>query len=218
MRTGTALAILAGAVAALVAVPAQAQSVVCCGAEVDVGGAWEGAVPHRHCQSYLDTAPPEILRRMCSRRSELNCLDTMRCGDVPGGRVTLEPDALVASLERAVGGAPPGADRAGRVLLPKNARPGKQTRFTVWLDDAGCALPAAGFAEDPPRDAKGAAKRVLLGLVAPGGGGVRVQLRLRDLATGAMTPATGEAPGGGPSAVLSATRLALDRLQVTCGR
>lgn len=87
--------------------PVQAQSIICCSANIAVGGGWTGSSRVANCQQYFNSASTDILRRMCQQRAALSCLNTDRCSELPPGD-TAAPDPTSGGADP-----PAGPDRDG---------------------------------------------------------------------------------------------------------
>jgi hypothetical protein len=218
--------------AGLAEAPASAQSIVCCNQAVNIEGPWIGSGRVKDCQEYLDTAPPETARLMCKQRSHLTCLNLKRCEEFPNetdssdepGQAEGAPadDPVVGGLEEGFGVPPQAPPPDGGVspprlvyLIMRKPEAGAGREFKAWIDDAACILRRD---DTTTLEAPGsAARHEILGKLVPGDGRVKLELRARDLASGAETePVLGEATGEDRAAIAAATRQALKRLSLVC--
>jgi len=227
----TAIAALAIAVAA---VSASAQDIICCNAFINSNGPWIGASRIADCQGYFNSAPLKTATLLCRQRAALWCIDTSRCDSLdngaeppktqpPGGRVSLPPadPGVTEGLEEGFN-APP-APPAGAVSPPRLVYlmawpPGKSGKpsnsFKAWLDDSACVLPVV-----VATDSRSSAMHEVTGKLERSRGLSKVELRAREIASGALIgPVTGNANGEDALAVAAATRAALGRLGLVCGR
>jgi hypothetical protein len=194
---GAALALL------LVAPLAHAQSVLCCNLNINVDGDWFGSLRVDDCQKYLDEAPIDIARPMCSQRGDLKCLDTRRCDALPEFRdTTAESDRR--GLEEGFYDEPPKTARRIVALAPTEST--SRRTFRAWLDAAGCPLEI---------DARDDAAYAIDGRIARRDGKTRVEASARKGET-KIGPVSVETRGDDSDAVATAWRGVLRRLKLIC--
>lgn len=228
-------ATVAALVIAVAAVSVSAQDIVCCNAFIKSNGPWLGMSRIADCQHYFNSAPLETLKLLCRQRAALHCIDTSRCDSLDneaessekeppgGGGVSLPPADLTVTEGLEEGFDAPPAPPSGGVPPPRlvylvpwpSGKSGKPSNsFKAWLDDSSCVLPFMASA-----DSRGSAIHEVTGKLVRRRGQSTVELRAREIASGALSgPVTGSATGEDAVAVATATRAALRRLGLVCGR